>query len=172
MGIFCARARIRTWDPTSISGVLYQLSYTRIYRVTEENIAEIEINCNKNEQSPLIRDEWASKGYGGGCHHPMIQSMTVGMISTRIAKMIAVFGVNISLHNLTKNPSAFISRSTPSGSYMSNAVVFMQRIWYHNPLILSSQEWVKQKTTLWVAFCNKITVLYFVPFIRSVTLKL
>ena len=26
----CARARIRTWDPASISGVLYQLSYARI----------------------------------------------------------------------------------------------------------------------------------------------
>ncbi len=25
----CARARIRTWDPASISGVLYQLSYAR-----------------------------------------------------------------------------------------------------------------------------------------------
>lgn len=28
---FCAPARIRTWDPISISDVLYQLSYKRIF---------------------------------------------------------------------------------------------------------------------------------------------
>ena len=53
--LFCtgARARIRTWDPISISDVLYQLSYTRIhnffhsrYRRIGKNIANARLLGN------------------------------------------------------------------------------------------------------------------------------
>ena len=53
----CARARIRTWDPTSISGVLYQLSYTRILiLISLENIAEMTLKCNKNMKMGTTRE--------------------------------------------------------------------------------------------------------------------